>query len=323
MKDVISIGAATRDVFLRSRAIRVIRDEAFSTGEAECFALGSKIEVDEIVFETGGGGTNAAVSFARQGLAVGFIGKIGAHDARGQEIVTALKNEHVDVQGVIRDPRAMTGYSVLLLTTRGERTALVYRGASADLRPRDIAVTPLQSKWIYVTSLGGRLDTLRILWRRAAQKKICIAWNPGARELEHGLKALQPFMRAASLFNVNQEEAAQLLGSTRHQDISVFHALRSMVGGITLLTQGTEGALAARGQDLWHSSTRPIRVVSTTGAGDAFGSGFVGTFIRTQDIVRSLQFATANSESVIQHLSAKRGLLKTKSIRQPVPVQKL
>lgn len=323
MKDVLAIGAATRDVFLRSKAIRIVRDDAFSTGEAECFALGSKIEVDDIVFETGGGGTNTAVSFARQGLDSGFVGKIGAHDARGKEILAALREEGVDTNRVIRDPKEMTGYSVLLLTPRGERTALVYRGASADVRPADIRRLNLKARWLYITSLGGRLDTLRLIWRRARAAKTQIAWNPGAGELAHGLSALKPLMKQASMFTVNQEEAATLLGYTRHQDIGVFHQLRQCVGGITVVTQGTEGALAGQNEQAWHAATRPIKVTSTTGAGDAFGSGFIGELIRTNNIPRALQFGYANSESVIQHLSAKRGLIRGHRLPRPVTVQAL
>ena len=48
--DIVTIGAATRDVILRSRAIKIVQDDRFSTGEGECFTLGSKIEVDEISF---------------------------------------------------------------------------------------------------------------------------------------------------------------------------------------------------------------------------------------------------------------------------------
>lgn len=145
MYDVITVGAATRDVFLRSRGIQVIRDEAFSTGEGECFALRSKIDVDEIVFETGGGATNAAVTFARQGFRTAFVGKIGDRDARGREILAALRQEKVATTLVSTDHQKSTAYSVLLLTARGERTALVYRGASADFYPRDFAWTKIRA----------------------------------------------------------------------------------------------------------------------------------------------------------------------------------
>ena len=320
--DIISIGSATRDVFLRSKALKIIRDESFSTGEAECFALGSKIEVDEIEFETGGGGTNTAVSFARQGLKTGFVGKIGATDARGKEIVAALRQEHVDTSLVIYDRRETTAYSVLLLTPRGERTVLVYRGASAQLRPVELPLKKMQSAWLYVSSLGGELATIKKIWAFARRKNIKIAWNPGQLELDWGIATLKPLMRQVAIFSVNQDEAAALVRLTHGQDMLAFQKLRPLVGGVTLVTEGVDGALAGNSQQAWHCNTHEIKVASTAGAGDAFGSGFVGAYIRTNgNIARALQSGTANSESVIQHIGAKTGLLHGTTLKRPADVQ--
>lgn len=319
--DVITIGSATRDVFLKSPDIRVVRDDSFSTGEAECFSLGSKIDIEYILFETGGGATNTAVSFARQGLGVGFAGKIGAHDARGKEILAALRREKVDISLTAFDHRASTAYAVLLLTPRGERTVLVYRGSSADFRPKDFHWSKMRTKWIYVSSLGGKLEILRTIWSHARSIGAKIAWDPGAGELAHGFAALEPLLRQTSVLHVNQEEAARLMGFGYEQDEASFDRLRQVVGGVTIVTGGTEGALAGTSQHSWHSGTHAVRVVDTTGAGDAFTSGFVASFIRTKgNIPKSLQFATANAESVIRHYGAKEGLLKTRAIKQPVPV---
>lgn len=319
--DVVTIGAATRDVFLRSQEIRVIRDAAFSTGEGECFALGSKIDVDDIVFETGGGATNAAVSFARQGLRTAFVGKIGATDARGQEILTALRHEHVDTSLVVLDKRRSTAYAVLLLTARGERTALVYRGASADFHPRDFKWTSMNSRWIYVSSLAGKLPILRRIWRQARMTKARIAWDPGIGELALGLPTLRPLLAQTSILHVNQEEAAKLMGFGYEQDEASFDRLRQLNGGVTIVTGGTEGALAGTATESWRSATHSVQAVDTTGAGDAFTSGFVAAYLRRDGHIPSaLQFATANAESVIRHIGAKAGLLRSRTLRRPVTV---
>lgn len=319
--DVITIGAATRDVFLRSKAIRIVRDASFSTGEGECFALGSKIEVDDIVFETGGGATNAAVSFARQGFRTAFVGKIGATDSRGKEIIAALRAERVGTDLVVKDRQKATAYSVLLLTTRGERTVLIYRGASADFHVRDFPWTRIRSRWLYVSSLGGSLSILRRIWKHADRIGARIAWDPGVGELAHGLDTLRPLLRRADILHVNQEEAAKLMGFGYEQDEVSFDRLRQMVDGVTIVSGGTEGALAGTATQSWRSGTHPIQVVDTTGAGDAFTSGFTAAYVRRRGHIPSaLQFATANAESVIRTIGAKNGLLKTRSIRQPVSV---
>ena len=77
MFDVITIGSATRDVFLASKGFKVKRDKSSVTDVDLVLPLGSKIEVENIIFETGGGATNAAVTFTRQGLKTAAIARLG------------------------------------------------------------------------------------------------------------------------------------------------------------------------------------------------------------------------------------------------------
>ena len=69
---------------------------------------------------------------------------------------------------------------------------------------------------------------------------------------------------------------------------------------------------------LFHNiQAQPIPQVTNV----AFTSGFTATYIRTSgDIPRSLQFATANAESVIKYIGAKAGLLRTRKVARPVRV---
>lgn len=319
--DVITVGAATRDVFLRSKQMKIVRDDSFSTGEAECFALGSKIEVDDIVFETGGGATNTAVGFERQKLSTAFVGRIGHADARGREILASLRDQGVDTSLVARDRRALTAYSVILLTTRGERTVLVYRGASADFRSADIPWPTLRTHWFYVSSMAGALPVIKKLWRHASQTKSKIAWNPGVGELKHGWQVLLPLIQQSDVFMVNQEEATTLTGLARDQVVAAFHRLRQTVRGVTVVTMGTEGSLAGDRIHAWRAGTNPVTVVDTTGAGDGFGCGFVGAYIRSRgNIPDAMRFGSANAESVVQAIGAKTGLLAGRRPRHPVIV---
>jgi ribokinase len=311
MYDVITIGSATRDVFMRSRHIKIIKDATFSTGEAECFALGSKIDVDYILFETGGGATNTAVGFARQGLRTAFVGRIGQADVRGREILRAISGEGVDTSLVVHDRNAMTAYSVILLTERGERTVLVYRGASAKFRPQELPRAKMRAHWFYVTALGGNAAVVRAIFRHAARVKAQVAWNPGAAELVWGYRRLLPFFKQCSVLLLNREEASSLLNVDYAHDRLVFKKLCFALPGLVVVTEGTKGAVVCDNERRYVSETHEIKVVDTTGAGDAFGCGFVGTYIKTKgDIRRALQFATANAESKLQHVGAKDGLLR-------------
>ena len=64
---ILTVGAAIQDVFLsNSPALESIRVEA--THDSTELELGAKFDVNKVDLSTGGGATNAAVTFARQGL---------------------------------------------------------------------------------------------------------------------------------------------------------------------------------------------------------------------------------------------------------------
>ena len=139
MVKIAAFGAASQDVFISGKGIRAQLDPR--TNEhmeefTEDFKLGAKITVDNVVFSTGGGATNAAVTFARQGLESAFVGKIG-DDMAGHGVVGELDKENVDTSGVIYHPSNGTQYSTVLLADTGERTILVYRGAANSHTAKD------------------------------------------------------------------------------------------------------------------------------------------------------------------------------------------
>ena len=80
---VLTFGAASQDVFVSGKALTAKRDVR-SHDYIEQFPLGAKVDLEEITFDTGGGATNAAVTFARQGFDVSYVGKIG-RDPAGTE----------------------------------------------------------------------------------------------------------------------------------------------------------------------------------------------------------------------------------------------
>lgn len=310
MFDVITIGSATRDVFMRSKHIRIMKDPTFSTGEAECFALGSKIDIEEIWFETGGGATNTAVGFARQRLKTAFVGRIGHRDVRGKEVLRTIHDQGVDTSLVVRDRNNMTAYSVLLLTPRGERTVLIYRGASAHFRPSELPLGKMGSRWYYLTALAGNLQVVKKILQHAQRSTTKVAWNPGAAELAAGYEKLIPLFGMTSIIFLNREEASSLLHVNYAHDHLVFKKLCLALPGVVVITEGTAGAMVCDDQRKYQSGTHRLDVVDTTGAGDAFGCGFVGEYIKSHgNIARSLQFATANAESVLRYVGAKAGLL--------------
>ena len=307
MHDVITIGAGLRDVFLVSDSFVALKSDQFSTGIGECVDLGSKIELNQIVLTTGGGATNAAATFGSLGFKTATITKIG-DDSPGRDVLDDLKRFGVTTRLVRKIKGGETGYSTLLTMKDGERTVLVYRGVRAKVTAADIDMNALgRTKWVYLTSLGGNMALSAKIIRAAHKSGAKIMWNPGSREIKTGIKKIKSLLPLIDVLNVNREEADFLTGS---RDITgICQALHSK-GTVRLITDGIDGSYAHRDGWTVHAGTTGTKSISRTGAGDAFGSGFLSELIKTKDIKSALRVGTLNAESVIQKHGAKNGLLK-------------
>lgn len=305
MLDVITIGSATKDVFLVSKDFVLIKSNKFNTGVGECFAFGAKIEVADIFQTTGGGATNAAVTFANLGIKTAAITNIG-NDLSGTEVVSVLKSRKVNTSLIHTDSKHKTGYSTILLSSKGERTILVYRGASSTFESSMLKPAQMKAGWFYLTSVAGNIKFLKSVFQIALKNKVNIFWNPGGAELAKGLKVLTPFIRMTTILSLNKEEAAKLTGKQNVKD------QLNVLGGLTplvLITDGKVGAYLCVAGEHYFVPSLGTPALNTTGAGDAFGSGFLAGIIKTDNWYTAIGYAILNSDSVIQHMGAKTGIL--------------
>ena len=323
--DVITIGTATRDIFLTSPFFKVVSDEAhlkkigFPTGEAQCFALGGKIEIDKPIFTTGGGATNAAVTFARQGLKTAALIKVGDDNA-GNDIISELRKEKV-ASFAIKQKNNGTAYSTILLAPNGERTILVYRGASENLLKDEIPFDKLKSKWAYIVPGKISYDVIKEIVDYLYQRGILIAFNPSKYFIELGLEKLKPILERTKVVILNREEAAYLTNVDYSKEKEIFGKLDAAVAGIAVMTDGPNGVSVSDGYNIYQASTfNEEKLIDRTGSGDAFGSGFVAGLMQKQEICdkglckvdnieAAIQLGSANATSVIEYIGAKKGIL--------------
>jgi len=303
---ILAFGAATQDVLLRGAALHARRDVRLHDYVEE-FRLGAKFELDSVFFDVGGGASNAAVTFARQGMRSGFAGKVG-RDPAGAEVLRVLKREGIDTTHVRVDPHWGTGYSTILMADNGERTVLVYRGASHHLRAEDFYTNrPLDAQWFYISSLAGNLDLLKKLLQHAQQHHIKVALNPGSGELAQA-KKLRGYLKAVEVFIANRQEMALLFGGEK--------PVQTMLAAMpycpyVALTDGPNGSYASDGQTIYFAGQyKKVKVVDRLGAGDAFCSGFTTAIACGWGVPAALTLGSANSTSVVGHVGAKTGILR-------------
>lgn len=304
------MGSNTLDVFVETEAELVkvtIHDDGGKSKKEPClvYPLGAKLLITDLHFEIGGGGTNTAVSFARLGLRTGYIGKIG-HDNSGIQVFNLLHKEKVKFLGAFGEK---TGYSVILDSEADDRTILTYKGSNDDLEFSEISRKNVKTKWFYFSSMAGTsFQTLNEMSRFALKNDINVAFNPSLYVVSNGLNYLKTVFESVNVLILNKEEAEIIAKKSHIDELLVF--LKKYIKDYVVITDGKNGCWCYNGKKVIHAVPRKnIRVVETTGAGDAFASAFVTGLIRKKNLKTCVRMGMIQAESVVQYRGAKNILL--------------
>ncbi len=307
MFDIITIGSATRDIFLLGKNFKTLLCND---------GLGKKFEIEKAIFSTGGGSTNAAVTFSRQGLKTAALFKVG-NDESADYILEKIKKEKI-FPFVIKDNKKGSDYSTILLNSSGERTILVYYGASSDLSVSDISFGKLKSKWIYIAPGDISYQTIEKIFNHFSKNKTLIAFNPSKRFINMGLRKIKPLLDKTEVLILNSEEGAILTGINIKKEKEIFKKLDRAEKGIMVMTNGSKGVVVSDGKNIYRAGILGGKIIDRTGAGDAFGSGFVAGLIKRQatsdknkEIIEyAIRLGSANATSVVGKIGAKEGILR-------------
>ncbi len=310
MYDVITIGSNTVDVFAETDSELIEIKTKTSVEELLAYPLGTKILITKLEFMIGGGGTNTAVSFSRQGFKTGYLGKIGK-DENGLKVFKLLKDENIDFLGSLGD---MTGYSMILDSIEDDRTILTYKGCNNDLDIKDIDLKGVNTKWFYFSSMMGKsFKTLEKLAEYASKNDIKIAFNASSYLAKKGFSYLKKILENTEVFILNKEEAELIVGVGKISELVQRLKLDNIK--YVVVTNGKNGAYCYDGKELVHVLPKKSKKIKeTTGAGDAFASTFVAGVIRKKSVRDCLRMASINAESVIANYGAKNILLRKAAI---------
>lgn len=298
MFDIVTFGAATVDVFIKSPQLTV------QDGQLG-LPVSSKGEVSQSLFCSGGGATNAATTFSRFNLQTACTSLIGS-DTLSQIVKEELTREKIDQSLMVQnsDP---TDFSVILVGPDGGRSILTNRGPST-LESKHIHWDKLVgTKWFYITSLEGNLDLLEEIIGFASEHHISVSLNPGNRELKNP-RRLIPLLKHVNFLLLNKTES-ETLTEISVNDTNFWSKLIGYGTPIIAVTNGREGAHVAASGQRYFSPIINTTPVDETGAGDGFGSAFVGALIYNQTPENALFWGIKNSASVVSFLGAKPGIL--------------
>lgn len=300
---IVTIGKATQDVFLKSA--KAFTEFEHKGVKYEQLPVGQKLDLDEVIFSTGGNVTNAAVTFARQGLHSKYAWCIG-DDAPSETILQSLDREGVDTTHVHQSDRFKASYSVILMLNGGERTILNYKGSMPTLKDPELDLSIIkEGEWLYISSLGD-MDLLEKIITLAAKEGVKVMLNPAGAELEQSEK-LKALLEDVEVLAVNKEEAQMIVHGETSEEL-IRHLTHYVP--VAIVSDGPNGVVATDSKTIVSAGMyEDVPVLDRTGAGDAFGSGFLSAHVQGKSLKESIIFASANSTSVVQHVGAKEGIL--------------
>ncbi len=348
MKKILTIGGAMRDIFIQYEHVETLNLD--TAGKEQSFLIleqGRKVEVDKLVHYTGGGAANSAVSCARLGFSVESFFKVGT-DQEGDAIVQALEKENVSINHVLRSKQVATGTSFIIPGPEGNRTVLVYRGANLTIQENELPRSAMKNTdQIYVTSLSGPAAKLLVpIAKIAKEYGKPIAVNPGTSQLKAGPTMLKAALENIDILILNGYEAQLLMTSltTMFPKVELeqkkekftpnllrtplgpsttcftlpqfFHEVISHGPQIVIVTDGAEGVYVAANKKIYFHPSLKTTIVSTIGAGDAFGSCFVAQLTQGKSVENALRCGIINSTSVIEYLDTQTGLLHTNELEK-------
>ena len=310
MYDVITVGSATVDVFVKTESDLIKFKTVHGEDDFIAYPTGSKILITDLQFMIGGGGTNTGVSFSRLGFKVGYVGKLGK-DQNGKKVLDLLKKEKINYLGSFGKE---TSYSIILDSIEDDRTILTYRGSINTLKKKELDFKKFKTNWFYISSMmKDSFLTATEITKYAKKNNIKVAFNPSSYQAKKGAEYLKPIIENIEVLVLNKEEAKYLVGPFSND--SILKKLHDLGPKIVVVTDGRRGVYVYDGSYFYHANpNKKLKILETTGAGDAFASTFISGLIMKKKIPDCIKMGMINSESVITNYGAKNILLSKRKL---------
>lgn len=309
MFDVITIGGATRDIFLNTKEGKVLEDKE---GKLLAFEYGAKIIPEEVSFSYGGGAVNSAISFSRLGFKTATLINIGK-EGTGSLLTKILREDDVETKFITRDDKYHTALSVIISSGK-DHTMFLYRDANERLKILDWESLS-EAKWLYVTSLNGEAtDILKNMPDFLDKHNTKFAWNPGSEQIERGASSFSELLKRTEVLVLNKAEAKEFLKTDEDDEDTLLKNLKNFGVETVAITDGANGSYASFEGYIKHKTSQSEKIVETTGAGDAYGSTLVAALMDSKGLDKAMDLATKNAASVVSYIGSTKGLLRKEKL---------
>lgn len=252
----------------------------------------------------GGSAANQAKWLGHIDVGVQLLARVGAGDV---DVLTAALAEYGVEACLAGDQEAPTGTLVNLVEPDGERSFFTDGGANRHLCMDDVQGKLTSNiRLLLMSGYGffapGPRAALQALADEARGVGAFVAVDAASAGYlkDVGVPAFLDWVSGADILFANDEEAGLLAGNAGSQfrpDPLLGHFSTVIIkhgrGGATGYTRAGEKVDAA---------ARPVEVVDTTGAGDAFAAGFIGAWLQDAPLQTCVALGNEKGAEAVQIL---------------------
>ncbi|MBS7653625.1 carbohydrate kinase family protein [Candidatus Bathyarchaeota archaeon] len=271
----------------------------------------AKAEEESVILDfkeaPGGSAANTAVGLARLGVKTGYIGKI-AEDREGSILLKSFIDEGVDTSGIVISKGGRSGSVIGFVDQKGNRALYLDPGVNDALRFEEINLRYFEDvKFLHLTSFVGEMPF-------EAQKKILqavpdvkVTFDPGLIYARKGLDNLKPIIERCYAILPNENEVRLLTGKNYLEGAKILLEEGAKIVAIKL---GERGCYVTDGRESHIIEAFKVKVVDTTGAGDAFCAGFIYGLLKGRSLKECGILGNFVASRCLTKMGAREGLPK-------------
>ncbi len=269
----------------------------------------------------GGAPSNIAINVRKLGIQSLVASAVG-NDGFGSFLLKKLSQADIDTRYI-----QQVGYStsmVVVTKSKASPIPIFYRGADYHLEysPR-IEEAVLNSKIVHFScwpiSMEPVRQTIEKVIEVARENQILVGFDPNYHPMiwqkgQDGVEYVKSIISMVDIVKPSEDDAERLFGKdTYHNQIDKFLDLGAK---LVVMTLGKEGAIISNGKETIKLDSLATEVVDTTGAGDAFWSGFYTALVGGYEIREALNLGFAVSAYKLKHMGAVVNFPKLEEIKE-------
>jgi len=262
----------------------------------------------------GGSAANTIVGLARLGCKVGFIGKV-AGDREGKMLVEDFCREGVDTKGIIHSKHGRSGTVMGFVDEKGDRALYVDPGVNDTIEFNEINLEyAFQTRFLHLTSFVGEksFQTQKKLVEMLP-RNVKLSLDPGELYARKSV-ALKSIIRKTFVLMPNLNEL-ELLTKTADYRKGAEVLLKKGVK-IVAVKLSSKGCYVTDGKQSHNVEPFKVKVVDTTGAGDAFCAGFLYGLISGKSLYECGRVGNFVASRCIMKMGARTGLPTLKNLTE-------